>query len=83
VNVLTAIYERVEDMARLGQIEAIDAELTSIRVDETDTDTLLAFLTATLIVRSRLPSRPALYLATKRAIRDRGHWEPGIMDGLR
>ncbi len=80
---LGLIYQRVDEMMRFGMIDLLEEELASIRAESVGSDVLLGLLTATLPVKSQLPSRRALFKATKRLLKSRGHYEPGILDGLR
>ncbi len=80
---LALIYRRIDEMMRLGMIALIDEELCSVGEAEIGSDVLLGLLTATLPVKSQLPSRPTLFKKTKRVLKSRGHYEPGILDGLK
>ena len=80
-NTIGVVY-RLQHMIRSGRIDALDHRLSTIDVGQTDTDLLLAWLTATLPVRYQLPARPELFAETKRVMIERGDFEPGILDGL-
>jgi len=80
---LAIVYYRIDEMMKFGMIELLEEELSSVPTEEIGTDLLLGLLTATLPVKSQLPSRPALFKATKRLLKSRGHYEPGILDGLK
>jgi hypothetical protein len=80
---LRLIYQRVDEMIRFGIISALDEELANLRAETASSDVLLGLLTATLPVRSQLRSRRMLFKATKRLLKSRGHYERGILDGLR
>ena len=79
---VTIIFRRVEEMMQYGHLSELNDRLREIDVDATDTDLLLAWLTAILPVRYQLPARLELFAETKRVMIERGDFEPGILDGL-
>ena len=79
---LAIIYRRVEEMMRESMMEALDEEIASVPAEEMGTDVLLGLLTATLPVKRKLRSRPQLFRSTLKLLKTRGHFEPGVLDGL-
>lgn len=78
------IYESVEHLMRDGLMRKIDALLQGVlaRIGRRDTDDILAYLTATLPVKSRLPSRVKLLDAAARVFMDRGEDADALLKGL-
>lgn len=79
---LATIYRRVEELMREAMLDALDEEITSVPAEEIGTDVLIGLLTATLPVKRKLPSRPQLFRSTLQLLKTRGHFEPGVLDGL-
>lgn len=82
IDALDVVYNRVADVIRFGWIEHLDLEIGEMSPDEIGTDVILGILTATLPVKSQLPSRYRLLKSAKRVLKARGHYERGILDGL-
>lgn len=80
---LGLVYRRVEVMMELGMTDLLNEEIASFAADKIGTDVLLGLLTATLPVKSKLPSRRHLFRQTKRILKARKHYERGILDGLK
>jgi hypothetical protein len=80
---LSLVYRRINEMMELEKFDILDQELQSVSAEEIGTDLLLGLLTATLPVKSRLAFRPTLLKSTKRLLKARGHFERGILDGLK
>lgn len=64
-EIYARIDARIDAMMHAGQIQEIDRILVAVPMDLTSIDLLLGYLTVTLPVRSKLPSRPSFYEATK------------------
>jgi hypothetical protein len=64
-RVLDFLYQRVDFLMRTGQLGELDALVRRSNVEEDDIDYQLGILTATLPVRSKLPSRPAYFKLVK------------------
>ena len=79
---LDIVYSRVSELIRLEWIEQLNNEIESIDPNEIGTDVLLGILTSTLPVRSQLPARSKLYHAAFKILKQRKHFERGILDGL-
>ncbi len=79
---LDILYTRVSELIRLGWIRQLNDEIESIDPNEIGTDVLLGILTSTLPVRSQLPYRSKLYRAAFKILKQRRHFERGILDGL-
>lgn len=79
---LAIIYRRVEELMREGMLETLDDEIASVPAEEMGTDVLLGLLTATLPAKRKLPSRLQLFRSTRKTLKMRGHFEPGVLDGL-
>jgi hypothetical protein len=79
---LDLLYDRVDELMRTGQFEALDSLLQQVRLGDMSIDVLLGLLTATLPARSRLPSRQAFFRETENALREWGEYEDGLLTGL-
>jgi hypothetical protein len=79
---LDIVYSRVADVIRFGWLEHLNSEIGEITPKDIGTDVILGILTATLPVKSQLPSRRDLFRSAKRILKSRGHYERGILDGL-
>lgn len=80
---LRSIYENAERLMQFGLFSELDAELASSDLERAGTDLLLGILTATLPRKSMLPSRKRLFRETKRILKRRGHYERGLLSGLK
>lgn len=83
MNPLTAIYAHVRDFIHREMISDLNDEITRISINGTETDILLAWLTATSPVKSKLPARCKFFKNTKRILKIRGELERGLLDGLK
>ena len=81
-SALDALYDRVDDLLKTGEFEALNDMLQDARVGSLSTDVLLGVLTATLPARSKLPARAKFFHDAGAAIRGRGEWENGLLAGL-
>lgn len=80
---LTAIYCEADSLMRNREVGKINQRIEEIVHQEPDTDVLLAWLTATLPIKTKLTARPSLFKLAKRLIKQRGEWERGILSGLK
>ena len=76
------VYDRVDEMMRHDQLRELDSLLQSAPADELTVDVLLALLTATLPVKTRLTSRPEFVKRTERVLKSRGEYDDGLLTGL-
>lgn len=79
---LDRIYDWADLLMSAGRLADLDAAISGAKISDLSTDNLLGLLTATLPVRSKLPSRKQLYEEVERVLTDRGEMEPGLLDGL-
>lgn len=80
---LDAIYAKVEHMMRADQLAELDAYVAAIPVSTSPVDTLLGVLTASLPVRSKLPSRARFVECVAAELKKRGEAVGELLDGLR
>lgn len=80
---LDAIHANVEHMMRSGQIAELDAYIAAIPVTTSPIDALLGVLTASLPVRSRLPSRALFVECVAAELLKSGEPSGELLDGLR
>jgi hypothetical protein len=81
-SALDALYDRVDDSLKTGQIKTLDEMLREAKAGFFSTDILLGLLTATLPARSRLPARARFFADAEASIKARGEWEDGLLAGL-
>ncbi len=79
---LDRIYDTVDGLMRTGRLVELDSEVNGVDVRGSSTDVLLAYLTATLPVRSSLPSRGQFFARVQEELRRRGEDDPEILRGL-
>lgn len=79
---LDLIYDAVDQLMRDNELERLDSILAESPVDSLSVDILLGLLTATLLARSRLPSRGAFFNAVEQSLKRRGAYEQGLLTGL-
>ena len=65
-----------------GRLDEIARILSEVPVEETSTDLLLGYLTATLPVKHRVEGRDKFFLAVKAVIERRGEMKPGLLVNL-
>lgn len=82
MNQLDEIYSWADDLMKAGRLKYLDAAIGAFHPEDMTTDNLLGVLTATLPVRSRLPSRKPFYQAVERVLTARGEMGPGLLEGL-
>jgi len=82
MNELTAIYEYAEKLMTAGELNKLNEHLVLLDIDKLTIDQLIAWLTATLPVRSKLPYRRRLFREVKMEIKIRNKWEKGLLAGL-
>ncbi len=81
-EMLDRIYDTVDGLMRTGRLVELDSEVNGVDVRGSSTDVLLAYLTATLPVRSSLPSRGQFFARVQEELRRRGEDDPEILRGL-
>lgn len=81
-SALAAIYQWAERARQRGEIDEINARLPVKDAERFSSSALLAFLTATLPVKTRLSARKALFREVKRILKKRGQYERGVLSGL-
>lgn len=58
---LDVIYFSVDELCHAGEFEKLDKMIGMVSVNDQSEDQLLAWLTATLPAKSKLPNRAAFY----------------------
>jgi hypothetical protein len=76
------LYDRVDEMMRNGQLDLLEAVFQRAPVRKLSIDVLLALLTSTLPVRSRVASRPLFFATARESLIERGEYEEGLLTGL-
>ena len=79
---LDGLYLWAEEMMWAGRLVEIDHALAKAEIKDLSDDILIGLLTATLPVRSKLPSRKRFCEDVERTIKERGTWENGLLVGL-
>lgn len=79
---LDLIYDRIDEMMRQSNLAELDRVLSRLAVAELSFHVLLGVLTATLPIRTRLPSRPGLFGRIGQILQERGENEEGLLAGL-
>lgn len=79
---LDSIYDQIDEMMRQGNFAELDRVLSGLAVAELSFHVLLGVLTATLPIRTRLPSRPGLFRRIGQILQERGENEEGLLTGL-
>jgi hypothetical protein len=75
------IYDIIDAYMRYGKFDTINDWLRVIPKCTT-TNHLLAYLTATLPAKSKLPYRPIFFKMVEEEIKRRGEWENNLLQGL-
>lgn len=78
----STIYQGVEEHVRLETIDHLNEQIQNLSLEEMNTDIMLAILTATLPVKTKLVSRKFLFERIMSILIKRNHFETGILDGL-
>jgi len=76
------IFRCVDRAMKAGALDDIDSVLSNISAEDMTLEILIALLTATLPVRTRLPARKAFFLATEKVAKDRNRWSKSLLSGL-
>ncbi len=82
-SALSCVYRNVRYRMRDNQMSELNVDVCEFDLEEAKIDTMLAVLTATAPIKSRLPSRKLLYRNVHRTLRKRGQLERGLLDGLK
>lgn len=80
---ITKVHQRVRRQIENDQISELDEDIEGFNVQAGDIDIMLAMLTATACVKSKLKHRKKLYRQVKAELKSRGLWESGILWGLK
>jgi hypothetical protein len=75
------IYDIIDAYMRYGKFDTINDWLRVIPKCTT-TNHLLAYLTATLPAKSKLPYRPEFLKMVESELRKRNEWTDGVLTGL-
>lgn len=76
------IHERVDGLFRSGRFADCDALLKNTDPSRLSDDIIMSLLTATLPGHPYLPSRHEFVRSAEQALRGRGTYEAGLLDGL-
>ena len=79
---ITEIYNLIEPMLRNGDFEGVDIILNDFRLERASAEFLIAVLTATLPVKSKLKNRETVRAHASVAIAMRGEDPAPILKGL-
>jgi hypothetical protein len=79
---LDAIYDHFDQLMTEHRLEELDSIIKNLSPTDLSIDHLLGVLTASLPVKSSLPSRPAFCKAVEKELISRGVFEPGLLTGL-
>ncbi len=79
---LDLVYDSVDELMHSGELGQLDTLLAHVSPVDLSTDILLGILTATLPARTSLPARTKMFSEIEQALRNRGHYEEGILTGL-
>lgn len=79
-KLIDLIYDRADELMESGRIDELDKMFVFSK--ETDLDFMIGLLTASLRVKSQLPSRPAYFNAVAARCVELGETDPTILQGL-
>ena len=79
---LDILYGTVDDILYSGDYSTLDSAFENIDASTAPLDFLLGMLTASLPVKTRLPSRAAFFSKVKDVITARDDYEDGLLTGL-
>jgi len=79
---IAKLHGIIEDMLLNGEYNRLNNQLERIKVDSSDTDELITYLTATRPARSKLTNRPGFYKRVEEELKKREEWEEGLLGGL-
>lgn len=79
-KLLDLIYDRVDDLMTSGKIVELDEMFRFSK--ETDLDLMIGLLTASLPVKSQLPSRVGYFKSVSDLCVELGETDPTILQGL-
>ncbi len=80
---LDKVYDNIDALLSSSNFEQCNSLLRGLNVNETGTDLLLGYLTATFPAKSRLPYRDTFYQNVEKVMLERKESEPGLLTGLR
>jgi hypothetical protein len=79
---LDRIYDVCDELMRNERWVELDIWLRTYPTNKRHIDLMMALLTATLPVKSKLPGRITLYNEIERELKLRGEWEENLLQGL-
>jgi hypothetical protein len=79
---LDHIYDTVDQQFISEKFAEVDRVLEALVVENTSTDELIAFLTATLPAKSKLKKRAEFCERVKKVLAERERGDSGLLDGL-
>lgn len=79
---LDVIYDSVDELARAGNFVDLDGWLQKLSLNDQDNDCLLAWLTATLSVKTKLPGRVDFVCRVTTVLMKRGEKTSELLKGL-
>jgi hypothetical protein len=80
---LDLIYDRADEMLLAGELEALDALIEGLDVEQLSVDVLLGVLTITLPAKDKLTTRKEFFESVQRSLTDRGEYKEGLLTGLK
>jgi hypothetical protein len=83
-SALDLLYDSVDDLMRRGCFDELNSIISdqNQNVEEHSVDILLGLLTSTLPARNRLPARVQFLSSVEEALKSRGEYEEGLLNGL-
>lgn len=81
-DAIDIIYDGIDELLHNERFSECDSILEKIDVDVYSLDIILSLLTATLPVRSKLPSRKKLLKDIETKLRNTGQYKESILSGL-
>jgi hypothetical protein len=79
---LDVLYRSIDAAFKEGRFSEIDALLGTAPVPSLSVDILLGLLTTTWIAKPQLANRGGFFRRTEESLKQRGRWQPGLLDGL-
>lgn len=79
-KLLDLVYDKVDELMRTGKLDELDGMFVFSK--ETDIDLMIGLLTASLPVKSKLPSRPEYLEAVSGLSKELGKANSVLLQGL-
>ena len=76
------LHHKIRYAIRFGSLDDLDDAINALRIADTDTDSIIAVLVATLPVKTQLPSRSQLLRHAKTRLTSLGESAREVMAGL-